>query len=80
MTANIDAYFTLDVKKELNNCLQILSSFSLHKYCGHDISMSDFQFMEKMGFWAMVIKTEVANILFTNVNFVKYRCFLELNI
>ena len=42
--------------------------------------MSDFQFMEKMGFWAMVIKTEVENILFTNVNFVRYRCFLELNI
>ena len=33
--------------------------------------------MNKMGFWAMVIKTKVANIVFTNVNFVRYRCFLE---
>ena len=39
--------------------------------------MSDFQFMNKMGFWAMVIKTKVANIVFTNVNFVRYICFLE---
>ena len=39
--------------------------------------MSDFQFMEKMGFWAMVIKTKVVNIVFTKINFVRYRCFLE---